>query len=210
MLDLLNELRSYIKENYSGTDPFYEVNIDKPKPRKEENVVVFYQRACESQKTYNKRKNVTHEDKQKSVDSVVNTETYIPPLTKLENKISLEELLNMVEPTFSDKLFQIIVEKDLNEVDVYKKANIDRRLFSKLRNKDYKPSKNTILALIISLKLNAEEARNLLSYAGYNLAPNDKTDVIVGFFLEKQEYDICKINEVLYRYDLKCLGNVTE
>lgn len=210
MLDLLNELRSYIKENYTGADPFYEVNINKPKPRKEENVVVFYQRACEPQKPYNKRKNVTHEDKQKSVDSVVSAETYIPPLTKLENKISLEELLNMIEPTFSDKLFQIIVQKDLNEVDVYKKANIDRRLFSKLRNKDYKPSKNTILALIISLKLNTEEARNLLSYAGYNLAPNDKTDVIVGFFLEKKEYDIYKINEVLYRYDLKCLGNVTK
>lgn len=86
---------------------------------------------------------------------------------------SLDELLHKKPMTFADKLNQLLYEKNLDAVYVYKRANIDRRLFSKLLRKDYKPGKNTILALVVSMQLTMAEARELLSYAGYGLAPNN-------------------------------------
>lgn len=91
---------------------------------------------------------------------------------------------------------------------MYSASGIDRRLFSKLRKKDYQPSKNTVLALIVGMNLNMQEAKELLEYAGYALAPSNKTDIIVSFFLESGlKYDINLINEALYKHGQKCLGN---
>lgn len=122
---------------------------------------------------------------------------------------SLDELLHKKPMTFADKLNQLLYEKNLNAVYVYKRANIDRRLFSKLLRKDYKPGKNTILALVMSMQLTMAEARELLSYAGYGLAPNNRTDIIISFFLENEIYDMDRLNETLYLYGEKCLGNLS-
>jgi len=121
---------------------------------------------------------------------------------------SLAELLHHEELTFSEKLFQLIAAKKLDEVEVYTASCIDRRLFSKLRRKDYQPSKNTVLALIIGMKLKMLEAKELLEYAGYALAPSNKTDIIISFFLESPlSYDIDLVNEALYKHGQKVLGN---
>ena len=102
--------------------------------------------------------------------------------------------------TFSSKLFHLIEKKGLEDVEVYKKANIDRKLFSKLRKKDYHPSKKTVIALALALQLNLDEATDLLRYAEYALSPNDKADVIISFCFTKPVYDIFTVNELLYKY----------
>ena len=102
--------------------------------------------------------------------------------------------------TFSSKLFHLIEKKGLEDVEVYKKANIDRKLFSKLRKNDYHPSKKIVIALALALQLNLDEATDLLRYAEYALSPNDKADVIISFCFTKPVYDIFTVNELLYKY----------
>lgn len=120
-----------------------------------------------------------------------------------KNDISFPPL----EKPFNEYLMQLIREKGLSEVDVYKKANFDRRLFSKIRrDKDYTPSKSTILTLIIAMELNITEARELLSRAGYALSRARMQDVIIEFFLCTKQYDFYIINEALQQHNLPLLG----
>ncbi len=102
--------------------------------------------------------------------------------------------------TFSTRLFHLIDQRGLNDVDVYKRANIDRKLFSKLRKKDYHPSKKTVIALALALQLNLDEATDLLGYAEYALSPNDKADTIIKFCFTKPVYELMTVNELLYKY----------
>lgn len=118
----------------------------------------------------------------------------------------LDETLEEQTP-FSRFLFSLIAQKGLSEVEVYKKAHIDRRLFSKIRTKnDYTPSKNTVLRLVIAMELSFDEAKDLLDYAGYSLSRLRKEDMIVKFFLEKKSYDFFLINEALTHYGFPTLG----
>ena len=113
-----------------------------------------------------------------------------------------------LQETFVQNLFNIIDQKKLKDTDVYKKANIDRKLFSKIRsNINYKPSKNTVLALAIALELNLDETKMLLEKAGYALSKSILIDVIVEFFIINKQYDIFKINQVIYEYKLQPLGS---
>lgn len=120
--------------------------------------------------------------------------------------ISLEEALALEDESFSDSVFRIIREKDLNETDVYKTAGIDRRLFSKIRSdSDYRPSKNTVLALAVALQLDIDETEELLNKAGFALSYSNKADLIVRFFIEQEVFDLSLIDEALLRYDQKTL-----
>lgn len=113
-----------------------------------------------------------------------------------------------LEATFVQHLFNIIDSKGLKDSDVYKKANIDRKLFSKIRsNINYIPSKNTLLALVIGLELNLEETKKFLEKAGFTLSKSILTDVIVEFYIINKQYDIIKINQTLFDYKLQILGS---
>lgn len=119
----------------------------------------------------------------------------------------LRDLLSLREESFSDMVLRLIREKDMKEVEVYKSANLDRKLFSKLRsNADYQPSKNTALALAVGLRLNVDETRDLLGKAGFALSRSSKQDIIVEYFLREQIYDIMTINEALFDFDQHLLG----
>lgn len=120
---------------------------------------------------------------------------------------SLEDIINHEEETFSEQVLRLIEEKDRSEVEVYKKANIDRKLFSKIRSsKEYQPKKCTALALAIALELSLDETKDLLMKAGYSLSACSRTDLIIRYFIEKQIYDMYLINETLFTYNQPLLG----
>lgn len=123
------------------------------------------------------------------------------------NESSIDDVLENLDEPFSVKLLKLIDEKGKTDVEVYKKANIDRKLFSKIRTgKGYSPSKKTILALSISLELTLDETNDLLERAGFTLSHSQKFDVIIEFFIKRRLYDIFDINEVLLKYDQVLLG----
>lgn len=114
---------------------------------------------------------------------------------------------NKEEDTFQTKLFNYIDKKGLKDSDVYNKVHIDRRLFSKIRsNKDYHPSKETIILLGIALELSETEIEDLLESASYSLPMNTTYDLIIRFCFKNEIYNLNQINELLYDYNCKVLN----
>lgn len=120
---------------------------------------------------------------------------------------SLDEAIAHLGDTFSESVLHLVDRSGRTDVEVYKRANLDRKLFSKLRSDpDYRPSKSTAVALCIALELSLADARDLMARAGYALSMSSKADLIVAFFIEHGNYDIFELNEALFTFDQPCLG----
>ena len=114
---------------------------------------------------------------------------------------NIDNLMNQLEETFSQRLLRMIDERGMTDSETYTKAYVDRRHFSKIRKDvNYVPNKKTVLAFTIALELSLDEAKDLLASAGFALSRSSKTDIIVAYFLQNKIYDMFEINDVLDAY----------
>lgn len=179
---LLGEVESYIEEHY--------VDIRRIARRK---LLEVEQRALHE----------AREDSSKYIETSI--KGYLSSPAKAP--ATLDDLIGNLDEPFSRMLLRLIDKKGMTDVEVYKRANIDRRLFSKIRsNKDYRPGKRTALALAVALELSPDETNEFLKRAGYALSHADKFDVIVEYFIANRKYNIFEINQVLFEYDQPLLG----
>ena len=178
---LLNEVRAFIDENYIAA--------------REEKY----------------RRELQREEKEKFAEFQRDA-LRMPPLAASHSPIRglgrvFEKWPERLDEPFSITLFRIIEAKGKTDAEVYKRANIDRRLFSKIRTeRDYRPKKETIIALAVALELTLTETADLLKRAGFALSRSVLFDVIIEYFITRGQYNIYEINNVLYKYDQPILG----
>lgn len=130
-----------------------------------------------------------------------------PPVESDGRDRRLQEMLAHRDDTFSQAVLHWIDRKGFTDVEVYKRANIDRKLFCKLRcDVNYRPSKVTALALCLALRLNVDDTVDLLARAGYALSGSLEADIIIKCFIEEGEYDIFALNAALFANHQPCLG----
>ena len=147
---------------------------------------------------YSFRDNYDSQSIDRAVRSLSSSDSPLKALRTLEDNTNL---------SFVDKMLDYINIKHMRDSDVYKAAQVDRRLFSKIvSDRSYKPAKDTCIALSLALRLSLSEANDILSRAGYVLSHSSKRDVVIEYFFREQIYNINDVNEILFRLEQKLIG----
>lgn len=135
------------------------------------------------------------------ISSMQKTKVFSTMSSTMATNRKIDDLMNQMEETFSQRLLRMISERGMTDSEAYSKARVDRRHFSKIRNDEYySPNKKTVLAFSIALELTLDEAKDLLACAGFALSRSSKVDIIVAYFLQNKIYDMFEINEILDAY----------
>ena len=197
---LFYSVSSYIDENYILDKKLDEYGVaDKRSVRDAELMQIH--RALE------RRKNLRYQQE------LTGTKAFCMPCVPMDEADEaipqdLETLLKETDAGFSETLLMLIDRTGKKDSEIYKKANVDRKLFSKIRNnKNYRPSKTTALAFAVALELNLEETRDFIGRAGFALTHSSKFDIIVEYFIRKGDYNIHEINLMLFEFDQSQLGS---
>ncbi len=136
------------------------------------------------------------------------TQAAMPMMAPCLARESLEDMLRHTDAGFTETLLRLIDKTEKKDSEIYKKANLSKQHFSKIRNNpDYKPTKPTAIALSLALELDLAQTNDLIGRAGYTLSKSSKFDLIIRFFIERRNYDIMEINLALYEFDQPILGS---
>ena len=203
---LFDDLKSYIDDNYVGRRIEEEYRIDQ---ERRQNVSFRKDRREEELRRRRRweRENAAYEAQEEEAvyapypNMAAGRETKASAVPLEESSLeetSLEEILKQREKTFSEYLLDLLNERDGKDSEVYKRAEVSRQLFSKIvSNRDYQPTKNTVIQLALGLELDVAGTQKLLARAGYALTRSSKTDLVVRYYIERKVYSIPFINEAL-------------
>ena len=190
---LVGEIDSFIDENYI-----------RQKRRSEYSRRPFSRSRIESDITYDSE---VYEECSRYTEEEESETELLMSVPMPEKAMSLEEELKNVGMSFHDKLFELIGKSGMDNKDVWKRANLDRKHFSKIQcDEKYHPKKKTVMALCIALELDLEQAKDLLARADWAFSPSSKVDLIVQKAIIDKQYDIYQLNLVLFKYTNEILG----